>query len=227
MLGSILPMIISGGAKLIGGFMGQKSAEQQQAQQIALQKEFAKNAIQWKVADAKAAGVHPLYGLGANTVSFQPNLVGADPMGQAFSDMGQDLSRAVEVAQSAPERVYNKAAQALALERAGLENDLLRSQIARNTLSAQVPPPIPVQETIVPAQRTPAVRVGGADIELDPTTSNLGQLAEDRYGEGPASWVTGAAALVNDVMFNLKNKGFLELLRDLDRATSINKYGYK
>lgn len=38
----------------------------------ALQREFAQHGIQWKVADAQAAGVHPLYALGGGTPSFSP-----------------------------------------------------------------------------------------------------------------------------------------------------------
>lgn len=54
------------------------------------QKEFAQMGIRWKVADAKAAGIHPLYALGANTVSFSPSYIegGTD---NALSRMGQNL----------------------------------------------------------------------------------------------------------------------------------------
>lgn len=226
--GAILPSLIGGAAKLVGGLFSKNAAEKAADKQADLQRQFAQNAIQWKVEDAKKAGIHPLYAMGANTVSYQPVSVGDTSLGSAFSDMGQDLSRAVEVAQSAPDRVFTKTMQALQLERAGLENGLLKSQIARNTLSAQVPPPGGVlPEVIKPPERTPNVRIGGKDVQLDPTTSNLGQLGEERYGEGPAQWITGGAALVNDIMFNLKNKSLLEILREVDRATSISKYGYK
>lgn len=37
-----------------------------------LQKEFAQNSIQWRVDDAKKAGIHPLYALGAQGASYTP-----------------------------------------------------------------------------------------------------------------------------------------------------------
>lgn len=76
-----------------------RSAERQQGQNIQSQEDFAKHGIQWKVADAKAAGLHPLYALGANTASFAPNPVvpddgGYGAAGQALSQMGQNVQRA-------------------------------------------------------------------------------------------------------------------------------------
>lgn len=55
-----------------------------------LQRKYAENSIQWKVQDAKKAGVHPLAALGANTMSFSPQTVG-----QMKSDFGQNLGRAI------------------------------------------------------------------------------------------------------------------------------------
>lgn len=42
------------------------------AQNRALQKEFAQNSIQWKVNDAKQAGLHPLAAIGAQGTSYTP-----------------------------------------------------------------------------------------------------------------------------------------------------------
>ena len=41
-------------------------------QNTKLQKEFAQNSIQWRVADAKKAGIHPLYAIGASSSSYTP-----------------------------------------------------------------------------------------------------------------------------------------------------------
>lgn len=83
---------------LLGGaaasLIGAGIAENQADQNIALQREFAQKGIQWKVADAKKAGVHPLYALGAQTHSFSPVSVG-DVAG-ALSDAGQHLGRAID-----------------------------------------------------------------------------------------------------------------------------------
>lgn len=52
------------------------------------QKEFAKMGIQWKVEDARRAGINPLVALGAPTSSYAPNSVGE------YSPMGQSTVRA-------------------------------------------------------------------------------------------------------------------------------------
>ena len=49
------------------------------AKNAALQREFAQSGIQWKVADAKKAGLHPLAALGAQTASASPSYQAGDP----------------------------------------------------------------------------------------------------------------------------------------------------
>lgn len=66
----------------------------------ALQREFAQMGIQWRVADAEKAGVHPLFALGASGAQYQPQTyVGpSSRSGGAFRSLaaaGQDLSRAM------------------------------------------------------------------------------------------------------------------------------------
>lgn len=111
---------------------------------IKLQKQFAQNGIQWKVADAKKAGIHPLYALGAQTHSFAPVQAG----GSGFSEMGQSVGRAIDAYRDRGERLdgFTKASQSLQLENGKLQNDLLRQQLASNqaTLNqAGNPPPVP------------------------------------------------------------------------------------
>lgn len=134
-------------------------SKEQFAQNYQNQKEFAQHGIQWKADDARAAGLHPLVGMGANTMSFSPASVGGE--GQAwkseasFQNMGQDLSRAAKAMASANEReeVDNEQARKLSLEKAGLENDILRadlvSKVARTgPRAAQLGPPMPVSDRI-------------------------------------------------------------------------------
>lgn len=141
MLGNIIGGLIGAGASLLGGSNAQKSQEKMAEQNIALQKEFAQSGIQWKVQDAKAAGVHPLAALGATTQSFSPVSIGS-PAGESMSQAGQFLGRSIAAASTADQRA-SSALAGLTLERAGLENDLLRSQIAR--INQQVGPPMPSQ----------------------------------------------------------------------------------
>ena len=61
--GSALGSAIGAVGSLIGGNIASNNANKQ----YEMQKEFAQNGIRWKVADAKAAGIHPLAALGAQT----------------------------------------------------------------------------------------------------------------------------------------------------------------
>lgn len=146
--------VISAGTNILGGFLGSNEKEkdrqfqlQQAAKNEALQREFAQNSIRWKVEDAKAAGLHPLAALGTNAASYSPTIIAggaANPMGDAVARAGQDVSRALTATRTGSERVdaYSGAIQQLNLERGALENELLRSRIARLN-SAQVGPAAP------------------------------------------------------------------------------------
>lgn len=122
--------LIGAAASMFGGIMGQKSQQKMAQQNIDLQKQFAQQGIQWKVNDAKAAGIHPLYALGAQTHSFAPVSVG-DSIGPAIANAGQFIGRAAQAGATSGQRVnaVSEALQQAAVEKAGLENELLRSQI--------------------------------------------------------------------------------------------------
>lgn len=154
--------LIGAGSNIISGLFGRKNSEdnaqaqrdvnaanlawarEQQARNESLQREFAQTGVRWKVEDAKAAGLHPLYAMGANTTSFSPIAVGANQQaphkenwaGDTFARMGQDLSKAVALQQSPEE----KAATRLNLElmhakvlREYAEIDALRSNASAHT----------------------------------------------------------------------------------------------
>lgn len=88
----------------------QALANQMWQQNYLAQKEFAQNGIRWRVDDAKAAGLHPLFALGAtgasyspvNTSSYYENESGG--LGNALSNMGQDISRAQQAKMTRVER---------------------------------------------------------------------------------------------------------------------------
>lgn len=161
--------LISGGLKFLGGMFDRDTAKDTAAQNIALQKEFAQSGIQWKVQDAKKAGVHPLYALGASTHSFAPVSVGSN-MSEALGGAGQDISRAINSTRSTEDRMdaFTRTSRALAVEKMGLENQLLQAQIAKLN-QAGAPPAMPIGNrylidgqgatTLVkdePLERTPA-----------------------------------------------------------------------
>lgn len=151
------PALIGAGASLLGGLLSssnqqdinqQNIANQQaiNAQNIAMQKEFAQNGIQWKVDDAKAAGLNPLAALGASTSSFS-NVVGstsqASPaFGAGVAAAGQDISRALKDTMAAGDQ-HTVRMQQLQETHGELENQLLASQIAKNNSAGAGGPPTP------------------------------------------------------------------------------------
>lgn len=134
----MLGALIGAAGSIAGSLIGKKQADKN----LKIQKEFAQHGIRWKVEDAKAAGLHPLAALGAQTHSFSPVAVG--DYGSSLASAGQDIGRAIDATRDKGERAEaDGTMRRLALERAGLENDLLRSQIAKNS-QAGTPPARPL-----------------------------------------------------------------------------------
>lgn len=142
-LGSLLGGLgtFAGGA---GGLFGKGGGQQtdqsffhnQFVAQLDWQKELARNGIQMRVADAKAAGLHPLYALGAPAFNPSPinvgqvdsSQLGGAGVGDALSRMGQGVDRALSAFKKPEERALN------ALQQAQLENlQLQKDQVAAQT----------------------------------------------------------------------------------------------
>lgn len=56
-------------------WFGEDRGDEVRGQNVAEQRLYAQNAIQWRTEDAKAAGLHPLFGLSGNNATFSPNPV--------------------------------------------------------------------------------------------------------------------------------------------------------
>lgn len=128
MLGSI----IGAASSLLGGWLSGKKAEDAADKQAQLQKQFAQSGIQWKVRDAKKAGIHPLYALGANTTSYQPVSVGGGGLGEGIANAGQDIGRAINATSPATTRLagFQSALLSAQVEGAQLDNDIKRAELA-------------------------------------------------------------------------------------------------
>lgn len=134
--------LITAGATLLSGYLGQDAQESANdanmainQQNIDLQREFAKEGIRWKVEDAKAAGIHPVAALGAGGAAFSPSgiTIGAeDGMAQAIGRMGQDVGRAVSSTRTEAEKA--QAALSLATQKTHLESMEIENQIKKTQL---------------------------------------------------------------------------------------------
>lgn len=97
-LGGIAGSLISAGSSIAGGMINATTSKKIAREQMRLQKEFAQNGIQWRVEDAKKAGLHPLYAIGASGASYTPVSQDSSAMGNAVADAGAYLGKAVNQA---------------------------------------------------------------------------------------------------------------------------------
>lgn len=164
--------LISAAGNLLGGYMNQNSAENANAANaaqnqlnLAYQHEANTKNIQWKVADAKAAGLHPLAALGVSAAGGPSASIGqtADTsMGDAVSRTGQDISRALSATQSQQRRAeaFDNATRSLDIENKSLQNELLRSRIAISKAGSPPASPSPDQAWQVSGQgEVPSVKM--------------------------------------------------------------------
>lgn len=159
-IGKVVGGVVNGVTGLLG-VKGQKDANSQAnafaREQLEYQKELHKNQIQWKVEDAKKAGLHPLAALGVSPSSFSPvsgassgvNYSGFNGVGDMLSDLGQDIDRSILQAKTKEEqkdalRLQNQSI-ALDLQGKDLNNQILQAELAsrRIRLAQQMGPPTP------------------------------------------------------------------------------------
>lgn len=174
-----------------------------------------KNSIQWRVADAVAAGLHPLYALGAPTMSpatmVAPQVqagvaapsasfsasqgVAPQRVGSAnyMASMGQNLSRAISSMMTKEERARQAARIAdkemlqdtmdhIGVDNAMLQNDLLRSQIARNQRD-QTGPPAPSMKMngVASSARVAAIPASPTLNSLYDRSQEAGAISDKSY----------------------------------------------
>lgn len=160
-----------------------------------------RQSIVGKVAAAKEAGISPLYALGAPVMSASSAVGTGGTTGGQLSSMGQDISGAVAKGMTPTE----KQLEALALEKAGLENEHLRAQIGyvkAQTLGA-TNPGMGIPEVVQNPQRTKGVNLFGYPFEFAPSTSDVGNSTENRYGDSEIiQMITGAPVLAQDIWWN-------------------------
>lgn len=185
--------LLGGLGSVVSGLFGKSSAEKQAKRQEQLQRDFAQKGIQWKVKDAKKAGIHPLAALGANTISYSPITTGTPDLG--LGQLGQDVGRAIDAGSTQNQRtasLQTRIAEAqlkgLELDNAGkaIQNSALASQ---NVLRSQAGPAMAAvsgaTNSGVPGQNSPYI-VGGASVTRNPNFSDA-QVIEDRHGDVAAA----------------------------------------
>lgn len=193
--------IASAVGSVVGGVLGLRGQKQSAANAEKLnqlnyehQKEFAKNGIRWKVADAKAAGLHPLAALGASTAQYTPaTAIGDSPDWSFLADAGQSIGRAVDAKRTQQERVEQQqkqdAAFALKAENQKAENDLIRAQTAS------------IQQDMVLRQAKASEQAVRTQQQV-PAMPSLGRDGSVIAGQGDATSPAGIEAKPAEIVVN-------------------------
>lgn len=147
--GSIVGSALGAATSLFGVNKSAKSQSAANAANMALareqmqyQKDLAQNQVQWRVEDAKKAGLHPLAALGISPMSYSPvqgTAVGADysglnGVGDSLAQMGQNIDAHIMNAKTKEERQKALRLQdtqtGLALRHQELNNQILEMELA-------------------------------------------------------------------------------------------------
>ncbi|UDN67877.1 DNA pilot protein [robinz microvirus RP_165] len=179
----MLGALISAGASLAGGLLGNSAAKRQEK----LQREFAQNQLQWKAADAEKAGISKVFAMGAPVSSYSPVSVGG--LGTSVADAGQQIGRAMEATTGAKGRAGNLALQIAETQLEGLKVD---NEIKRASLLSSIstrnqpgqPPGITDSETIaIPGQGNALLNVPG--IKVQKQIAPAGHVPQKSFGVSP------------------------------------------
>lgn len=167
--------------------------------------EYAKNFVRWRVKDAKKAGIHPLYALGAPAVGSSATVgAGGDGILDGLRDVGTAAHRIEqrELQKQASQRADAQADAEIAESRARARaadaqayRDFVTTSMQASTLQ-RTAAKANVKQDIAQAIDLP---FGGGDFNPGPSTPT--QRIEDEYG-GIAGEVYGISRLIDDVIGN-------------------------
>lgn len=167
----IIGSTLGQGLQMLGGHIADDRREERERwameQNTNNAREFAQHGIRWRVADATAAGLHPLYALSGNTAAAPAQSVsgGGFGLGEAMAQMGQDVSRAARAGSSRKEVAMQDAISAATLAEIEARTRMhdahthsIYNEVARRGQAAGVAKPLPDSETI---KVTPGAHLGG------------------------------------------------------------------
>lgn len=216
---------ISAGASLLGGAMNRRSAKKANKQAQYQFDQQMDHSVSRRVADARRAGIHPLYALGASAGASPTIMAGQHASGSAISDAGAAIGsglaahsqgkqnmRAAELerirllelnaAQIEAQKASANADNALAMQRL---SDMKRAEQATNYMrKAPSPDAIPESTLHDKGKQGSLTHPYGGELRQRGKRS----WADDwsaRYGE-PGEWIGGILGLLQDIGSHVGNK---------------------
>lgn len=115
----------------VGSWFGEDRPDEVRAQNLREQERYAKEGIQWRVADARKAGLHPLSALGSAGSAFQSQPISIGP--ESSINLGTAVQGLQERRLKEQHTTDTKAAAALAERESNRQHALALSQIATET----------------------------------------------------------------------------------------------
>lgn len=193
-------------------------------QNLQAQREFAQSGITWKVKDAKNVGLSPLAAVGASGTAFSPTAQvfsgGDDGDARKWSDLGQDLSRAITTTWDRRKRRITEEVtlDRLKLQRDNdaLQNELIRTQI--NQMKGNASPGFSTSGNINYDEMPPEERwywkneMKGLDGQSPSVTIERPPTRVQSMGSDPSI----EKGILNEVAWKLGNDGLLRPIQSTD-----------
>lgn len=137
--------LVSAGAKIFGGIIGNNQQENANAANLAVQQAAMRDSLQLRAADARDAekqfGINALTLLGSPTSMPSAVAVGDNALGDSVSSAGQDIGRAVAAATSKSSRMDELNEKLVEAKIANVNSDTVRNQALASEISRKLTQP--------------------------------------------------------------------------------------
>lgn len=178
-------------------------------EQFKYQRDAARSQVQWRVEDAKKAGIHPLAALGIMPTSFSPTMMEGGG-GTNFGGMGQNIDRALGAYMDGPRRRKLEQLEAEETIRTRKREDVLFDQQVRaNEI-----------DIAVGASQLARLKAPGTAAPLDAAPGSV-DVVPDRVVVGSPGEPARAPGMVTDYQFAPTASGGFSIIPSQDMKNRI------
>jgi hypothetical protein len=198
-----LPAAIGAASSILGGARNRSAAYDQWKRDADLQREFAQHSLQWRMQDAKAAGIHPVIAAGSSYSASAP--VSSHVPDSGLAAAGQHVANAL--IQKKNMDLIDAQIEKTKAEARAIDTSLVArtAQPVPNTGDIPTTYPLDPQEQVIMKQLgNPETKMGG-DRSVFFSTEDMSR-ARHLYGDEPVEWFMGLPNLLRDGMYQLFKK---------------------